>query len=84
MGWLSPLFRIISVIFGFVGFGFGFTIGLVAGYYFFFFSEPLDVKVYSFLGFPCFIAEFVASSVWAFVFWVIFHCQWLHFEILSG
>ncbi|KAJ8424861.1 hypothetical protein Cgig2_003148 [Carnegiea gigantea] len=44
MGWLSPLFRIISVIFGFVGFGFGFTIGLVAGYYFFFFSEPLDVK----------------------------------------
>lgn len=44
MGWLSPILRIFSVIFGFVGFGIGISIGLTLGYYFFIYFQPSDVK----------------------------------------
>lgn len=45
MGLWSPILRIFSVIFGFVGFGLGITIGLTVGYYLFIYFQPTDVKV---------------------------------------
>ncbi|CAO2815601.1 unnamed protein product [Amaranthus hypochondriacus] len=44
MGWMSPMFRLFSVIFGFVGFGIGITIGLTIGYYLFIYFQTSDVQ----------------------------------------
>lgn len=44
MGLMGPIFRLFSLIFGFIGFGLGITIGLTVGYYFFIYFQPTDVK----------------------------------------
>ncbi|KAK9690769.1 hypothetical protein RND81_09G153100 [Saponaria officinalis] len=44
MGWFSPILKILSVIFGFVGFGIGISIGLTSGYFLFIYFQPSDVK----------------------------------------
>jgi hypothetical protein len=36
---------VVSTVLGFSGFGFGFTAGIVIGYYFFIYFQPTDVKV---------------------------------------
>jgi hypothetical protein len=40
---------VVSTVLGFSGFGFGFTAGIVIGYYFFIYFQPTDVKVEIFL-----------------------------------
>jgi len=35
-----------STIFGFIGFGFGISMGLAIGYFLFIYVQPSDVKVY--------------------------------------
>lgn len=37
--------RILSLLFDFIGFGFGIPIGLVLGFFIFIYSKPEDVKV---------------------------------------
>ncbi|KAL9244857.1 hypothetical protein vseg_018578 [Gypsophila vaccaria] len=44
MGWFSPILKIFSIIFGFVGFGIGISIGLTVGYFLFIYCQPSDVK----------------------------------------
>ncbi|KAJ8452980.1 hypothetical protein Cgig2_014743 [Carnegiea gigantea] len=44
MGWLSPILKIFSLIFGLVGFGVGISIGLIVGYYLFIYVKTSDVK----------------------------------------
>jgi len=40
---------IISTVLGFSGFGFGFSAGIVIGYFLFIYVQPNDVKVQTFL-----------------------------------
>ena len=40
---------VVSTVLGFSGFGFGFSAGIVIGYYFFIYFQPTDVKVEYFL-----------------------------------
>ncbi|CAO2813747.1 unnamed protein product [Amaranthus hypochondriacus] len=44
MDWMSPIFRLLSVIIGFVGFGFGITIGVTIGYFLVIYFQPSDVQ----------------------------------------
>ncbi|KAL9238394.1 hypothetical protein vseg_012822 [Gypsophila vaccaria] len=44
MGWFSPILKIFSVIFGFVGFGIGITVGLSVGYFLFIYFQPSHVQ----------------------------------------
>ena len=40
---------VISTVLGFSGFGFGFSAGIVIGYFLFIYVQPNDVKVQTFL-----------------------------------
>jgi len=40
---------VISTVLGFSGFGFGFSAGIVIGYFLFIYVQPTDVKVGTFL-----------------------------------
>lgn len=44
MGLWNPIIRVLSVIFGFLGFGLGIAIGLTVGYFLFIYFQPSDVK----------------------------------------